>query len=47
MNIYTTETFQKLTKRPSAKHSQEEGYKTKYKSQYSEQRRVKRDWEQA
>lgn len=41
---YTTDTFQKLTKRSSAKQYEEEGYKTKYKRCYTEQRRAKRDW---
>lgn len=49
MNTYTTDTFQKLTKRSSAKvHSrvqyEEDGYKSKDKKCYIEERRVKRDW---
>lgn len=38
-------TFQKLTKRSSAKGQYEEdGYNSKDKRCYSEQRRAKRDW---
>lgn len=52
--VRTQDTFQKLTKRSSAKgHSlgggslvqyEEDGYKSKYKNCYTEQRRAKRDW---
>lgn len=41
---HNTETFQKLTKRSSAKQYEEDGYKNKHKRCYSEERRVKRDW---
>lgn len=43
---HTTDTFQKLTKRSSAKQYEEGTYKSKYKNCYSEERRAKRDWEQ-
>lgn len=44
MNTHTQDTFQKLTKRSSAKQYEEDGYKSNYKKCYSEQRRAKRDW---
>lgn len=45
MNTYTQETFQKYErKRSSAKQHEEDGYKSKHKNSYSEQRRAKRDW---
>jgi len=47
MNTYTQESFQKYErKRSSSKQYEEDGYKTKHKNSYSEQRRVKRNWEQ-
>jgi hypothetical protein len=44
MNHNTADTFQKLTKRSSAKQYEEDGYKSKHKNSYSEQRKAKRNW---
>jgi len=49
MNIYTQESFQKYERKSargahSPKQHEEDGYKSKHKNCYSEQRRAKRDW---